>query len=221
MHNTYSFALYPEGYHPTGSVDYSRVDSTTFDFYDRSRVRYQIYQPLEVKCPVVHCDPEAERDMDIACLFGAKELGKCSVCLEAIETELESKTLDCDHTFHRLCIDGWLEKCATKSCPRCYKSPFERCECSICLEFVETQRDAKTLPCSHTFHRICIAEWLEKAAAKTCPLCRRAAESEAPQAVEFYPYIYMGLPPRDGISIFPATNLISIRNGLVGMRFVS
>ncbi|CAM0884688.1 unnamed protein product [Alopecurus aequalis] len=44
--------------------------------------------------------------------------------------------------------------------------------CPICLLDVETEEDETvTLPCSHPFHRSCIATWFHQAS--TCPTCRR------------------------------------------------
>jgi len=44
--------------------------------------------------------------------------------------------------------------------------------CSICFEeFKETtdHLDLARMPCSHMFHYVCIAPWLERS--RTCPLC--------------------------------------------------
>ena len=44
-------------------------------------------------------------------------------------------------------------------------------ECSICLNPTTKTRSTKTLRCRHTFHRLCIDEWLDKGGA-VCPMCR-------------------------------------------------
>ena len=48
--------------------------------------------------------------------------------------------------------------------------------CPLCLEdFADAGRVALELPCSHRFHRRCVARWLQKHS--SCPCCRaRAAE---------------------------------------------
>ncbi|KAM0822332.1 hypothetical protein ACQ4PT_071563 [Festuca glaucescens] len=44
--------------------------------------------------------------------------------------------------------------------------------CAICLLDSETEdEDTDMLPCSHLFHRRCIATWFDRAS--TCPTCRR------------------------------------------------
>ncbi|XP_044402367.1 E3 ubiquitin-protein ligase RING1-like [Triticum aestivum] len=66
----------------------------------------------------------------------------------------------------------------------CTKAAVTRClfatmvtECCICMEDFAAangrdDRDATVrLPCSHSFHRGCIAPWFYKVA--TCPVCRR------------------------------------------------
>ncbi|KPJ04699.1 PREDICTED: RING finger protein 122-like [Papilio xuthus] len=48
-----------------------------------------------------------------------------------------------------------------------YRSKVVTCEkCSICLD----DMDVAVLPCRHSFHRKCIAQWL--AMNGTCPTCR-------------------------------------------------
>ncbi|KAB2062966.1 hypothetical protein ES319_A10G185300v1 [Gossypium barbadense] len=42
-------------------------------------------------------------------------------------------------------------------------------DCAICLEEVAMGSEAVCMPCSHTFHDICIAAWLKKK--KRCPYC--------------------------------------------------
>lgn len=49
----------------------------------------------------------------------------CVVCLDTTE-EKESYTLECKHTFHRPCIQGWfqtqLQQHQTLTCPTCRQS---------------------------------------------------------------------------------------------------
>ena len=42
--------------------------------------------------------------------------------------------------------------------------------CSICLEDFKKGKKAKQLPCSHTFHSLCISKWFKEHV--VCPLCR-------------------------------------------------
>ncbi|KAF8782279.1 uncharacterized protein LOC129962862 [Argiope bruennichi] len=44
-------------------------------------------------------------------------------------------------------------------------------KCSICLDSTRRKK-MKPLPCSHTFHQICIDTWLKMS--RRCPLCRQA-----------------------------------------------
>lgn len=50
-------------------------------------------------------------------LNDSEETQNCSVCLEPIENIRSAKTTLCEHTFHRECIDTWLERHNT--CPEC------------------------------------------------------------------------------------------------------
>lgn len=44
----------------------------------------------------------------------------CSICLEKIDKNLFK--LSCNHFFHKLCIDKWIETCNYKfKCPICRK----------------------------------------------------------------------------------------------------
>ena len=42
--------------------------------------------------------------------------------------------------------------------------------CPICLENFNEKEILTTLPCYHTFHKVCIKAWLEKNS--NCPVCR-------------------------------------------------
>ncbi|XP_021300613.1 E3 ubiquitin-protein ligase RNF181-like [Herrania umbratica] len=42
--------------------------------------------------------------------------------------------------------------------------------CSVCLEEMSTEMEARRLPCSHIYHAACIVEWLKNS--NKCPLCR-------------------------------------------------
>ncbi|KAK6251317.1 hypothetical protein SCA6_005322 [Theobroma cacao] len=42
--------------------------------------------------------------------------------------------------------------------------------CSVCLEEMSTEMEARRLPCSHIYHAACIIEWLKNN--NKCPLCR-------------------------------------------------
>jgi len=42
--------------------------------------------------------------------------------------------------------------------------------CTICLDEYEVNQEMRTLPCFHSFHAHCVAEWLTKN--KVCPVCQ-------------------------------------------------
>lgn len=46
----------------------------------------------------------------------------CPICLENFKEGLYKRSLNCNHTFHKKCIDKWLFK--EESCPICRKNPF-------------------------------------------------------------------------------------------------
>ncbi|XVF85228.1 hypothetical protein PTKIN_Ptkin17bG0100800 [Pterospermum kingtungense] len=43
-------------------------------------------------------------------------------------------------------------------------------DCVICLEEIKTGSVASRMPCSHTFHGVCIEKWLQQS--HYCPVCR-------------------------------------------------
>ena len=47
--------------------------------------------------------------------------------------------------------------------------------CSICLEDFDQESKVVNLGCKHSFHDVCIRNWLSKRA--SCPQCRRRAKS--------------------------------------------
>lgn len=49
-------------------------------------------------------------------------------------------------------------------------------QCVICLENMEGNENILTLECSHTYHKECINDWLDRA--QTCPMCRQKVEPE-------------------------------------------
>lgn len=56
-------------------------------------------------------------------------------------------------------------------------------ECSICLDHPTRAEWVRLPQCTHSFHRVCIQQWLTHA--PTCPICIRPLPSpEAPAGVE-------------------------------------
>ncbi|NWU99179.1 TRAIP ligase, partial [Upupa epops] len=47
-----------------------------------------------------------------------------------------------------------------------------RAHCTICSDFFDNERDVAAVPCGHTFHRACLAQWFDTAPSRTCPQCR-------------------------------------------------
>jgi hypothetical protein len=43
----------------------------------------------------------------------------CIICLENINSTTTNLTLNCQHTFHKDCIDKWFQKTTNNSCPIC------------------------------------------------------------------------------------------------------
>ena len=46
--------------------------------------------------------------------------------------------------------------------------------CAICLEDYCEDEDIIILDCSHSFHEVCIAKWLQNKVESSCPLCKSA-----------------------------------------------
>ena len=42
---------------------------------------------------------------------------ECSICLEPIENEKYTTTLKCNHRYHKLCLNMWLNR--KPNCPLC------------------------------------------------------------------------------------------------------
>ena len=51
-----------------------------------------------------------------------EDFGICSVCLDAVESSTDCKSLPCHHHFHPSCIDEWLVDFSF-SCPVCRQDP--------------------------------------------------------------------------------------------------
>ena len=48
----------------------------------------------------------------------------CCICLAPYKTGEGKRTLGCEHSFHKKCIDKWLTVSKTE-CPICRKNPFD------------------------------------------------------------------------------------------------
>lgn len=57
---------------------------------------------------------------------------QCTICLEDYMENTYKRTLECNHHFHKKCIDKWLKKCEDENihCPIC------RNQFNIPLEFI-------------------------------------------------------------------------------------
>lgn len=67
-------------------------------------------------------EPEFDDDENLELLGDAAPIPddspNCSVCLSPIDNTVNTKTTDrCQHTFHRECLDRWLE--THNTCPEC------------------------------------------------------------------------------------------------------
>lgn len=54
--------------------------------------------------------------------------------------------------------------------PSVHTKEFMGGDCTVCLMAYEADDNVALLPCSHRFHRSCIAKWLAECR-RTCPLC--------------------------------------------------
>jgi len=45
----------------------------------------------------------------------------CSICLDNYKPGLYKRTIGCNHTFHKKCIDKWFKSCKDMTCPICRK----------------------------------------------------------------------------------------------------
>lgn len=51
-----------------------------------------------------------------------------------------------------------------------------RCGCVICGDLFVATDDISATPCGHTFHSVCLLQWLERS--KTCPQCRQNSKEK-------------------------------------------
>jgi hypothetical protein len=65
-------------------------------------------------------------------------------------------------------------------------------DCSICLEYINSDDLKQKTVCQHTFHASCLSRWTQ--ANNSCPLCRtRFAEGAAPPAPQASPPTASGI----------------------------
>lgn len=62
------------------------------------------------------------RPSDEAPLPGERDCGECPICYDTVNSTA-ARVLDCNHTFHKTCVDRWLRTCNT--CPMC-RTPVDR-----------------------------------------------------------------------------------------------
>lgn len=55
--------------------------------------------------------------------------------------------------------------------------------CSICREEFVIGGSKRKLPCGHTYHYQCIAEWEFRSGSRKCPICRHDMEEISPQTI--------------------------------------
>ena len=46
----------------------------------------------------------------------------CAICLEEYKPGTYKRTISCNHTFHKKCIDKWFKKSNNFNCPICRKN---------------------------------------------------------------------------------------------------
>ncbi len=67
---------------------------------------------------------------------------ECSICLEEYKVNTYKRTLNCNHHFHKRCIDKWLKNCSEENihCPIC------RDQYSIPLQMINQFTIQKDIP---------------------------------------------------------------------------
>ena len=46
----------------------------------------------------------------------------CSICIDELASEIDFKTLECNHSFHKSCIEDWISRaCDYYTCPLCMR----------------------------------------------------------------------------------------------------
>ena len=89
----------------------------------------------------------------------------CMICLSSLKNP---RVLPCDHEFHKVCINKWLNE--KLECPVCrLELPLSYRVCGLCLSPVNEKRRRATLLCTHTFHVDCLNQQLLHR--QQCPTC--------------------------------------------------
>lgn len=88
----------------------------------------------------------------------------CAICLETV-SQKNVEWLPCCHSFHKICIDKWLEE--KHSCPTCRKNPF-----SSHQNAVPTGRDQRlrTLRSDESVLYRFVMAWLEDVSQEVEPI---------------------------------------------------
>ncbi|GMI69537.1 hypothetical protein HRI_000623000 [Hibiscus trionum] len=112
--------------------DYDEADFDDDDYYDErpspSRVpvpfmAHVVSNLIKTRLPVV----ELGRSKLGADIREQSTSAECAICLECIEGSEEIRELgNCNHMYHRECIDGWVDQ-GHETCPLCGRKllPFE------------------------------------------------------------------------------------------------
>lgn len=58
-----------------------------------------------------------------------------------------------------------------------FSNQVEQNTCTICLDELVAEDDRRSLSCNHTFHAVCIKEWLERA--NDCPVCKASVDGRS------------------------------------------
>lgn len=114
-----------------------------------------------------------------------ESLGVCWVCMDKVNPEDSSQSVQCCHKIHNNCrraIDrssNMLPQC--RKCQTSYLHVNDPEEvCPICLEGYEEDPSSFDFPCAHKVHQACRERQtlFSEGSARHCPLCRQPAEED-------------------------------------------
>ena len=104
----------------------SKKGNFVHDYYP-TLTCFQIQQKFSER----HVDPTyllRKSIYQVSPLMSTEDRPSCAICLDLFEDGDEIRVLDCDHCFHRRCIDTWLlgtlsdESTYTSVCPTCRRT---------------------------------------------------------------------------------------------------
>lgn len=126
------------------SQDHNSPRSLESDF--RQQLAHALYH-LSVTLPSAMSEQQLDSCTSVYSYYGSaadrsgehvvsSEYSQCVICMSAYEVGDSIRILPCLHRFHKMCVDEWLLKHSTPTCPICRFDP-RSCEDHVVEEVVD------------------------------------------------------------------------------------